>query len=129
MGDCPLRVVIVEDSRDAAETLRDLLELFGCAVQVAHTGPAGVILARQATPDVVLCDIGLPGMDGYQVAQALRSSPETAGARLIALSGYAGKEDRQRARDAGFDVHLAKPVDPERLRGILRERPGTTGRV
>jgi CheY-like chemotaxis protein len=70
-------------------------------------------------PDVVLCDIGLPGLDGYGVASALRRGPETAAVRLIAVTGYGDEEDRRRSREAGFDVHLVKPVDPERLLGHL----------
>src|SRR5262249_34301312 len=104
-----------EDNRDAAEMLRLLLEFSGHEVQVAHSGPEGVRAAQQGQPDVVLCDIGLPGMDGYQVARALRHDPATAGIRLIAITGYGRDEDRCQALAAGFHEHLVKPVDPERL--------------
>lgn len=114
-----LRVLIVEDSRDTAEMLRELLELAGCRVRVAHSGKAGLRLAREARPDVVLCDLGLPGMDGYAVAAALRADQATAGARLIAISGYGSDEDRRRSREAGFNLHLTKPVRFDDLRQLL----------
>jgi CheY-like chemotaxis protein len=115
VGGAGLRVLIIEDNRDAAESLRDLLESYGYQVGVASTGPAGLDQARQTCPDVVLCDIGLPGMDGYAVAGALRQHEELSGTRLIALTGYGQEEDIRRSRAAGFDEHLVKPVDPERL--------------
>jgi PAS domain S-box-containing protein len=115
------RVLVIEDNRDAAETLRELLDLHGHEVEVAYSGTEGLAAARCFRPDVVLCDLGLPGMDGYAVAAELRSSPETARARLIAVSGYGQMEDRDRAREAGFDLHLTKPVDPERLSRLLAE--------
>lgn len=114
-----LRVLVVEDSRDAAETLRDLLELCGHQVAVAHTGESGIARARRFRPEVVLCDLGLPQMDGYAVARELRRDPATAGARLIAITGYGQEEDRRRSREAGFDLHLTKPVDPQELPRIL----------
>jgi signal transduction histidine kinase len=114
-----LRILVVEDNHDAAESLRLLLELFGCEVAVAHSGPAGVEAATAWRPEVVLCDIGLPGMSGYEVVAALRRHPATATARLIALTGYGQEEDRRRSREAGFDQHLVKPVDPATLREVL----------
>jgi CheY-like chemotaxis protein/two-component sensor histidine kinase len=113
------RILVVEDSKDAAEALRVLLELRGHEVRVAHTGPQGVAAAKEWRPDVVLCDIGLPGLDGYGVARALRLNPATARARLLALTGYGQEEDRRRSREAGFDHHLVKPADPEELQGLL----------
>jgi CheY-like chemotaxis protein len=114
-----LRVLVVEDHRDAAEMLRDILELNGYEVQVALTGPDGVRVAREYRPDVILCDLGLPGMDGYEVATALRTLPGGAGQRLVAVTGYGQDEDRRRAREAGFQYHLVKPIDPEELREVL----------
>src|SRR5205823_13103031 len=105
------RILIVEDSQDTAESLKALLELDGHEVHLAFTGPAGVEAARQMQPEVVLCDLGLPGIDGYGVAAALRQEPTTAAARLIAISGYGQEEDRRRSQRAGFDAHLIKPVD------------------
>ena len=108
---------------DAAESLKVLLELFNFEVTVAHTGPAGLEAARSVRPDVVLCDIGLPGMDGFAVATALRADATTTATRLIAVTGYGGAEDVQRARRAGFDDHLTKPVDPNVLLGRLDPTP------
>jgi PAS domain S-box-containing protein len=123
-----LRVLIVEDNRDAAESLRLLLELGGHRVRVGHAGPAGLEAAREFRPDVVLCDIGLPGgMDGYAVARAFRADPGQAGTALVALSGYGREEDRRRACEAGFDHHLTKPVDPEVLDRLLATLPGGRG--
>jgi PAS domain S-box-containing protein len=120
-----LRVLVVEDSRDAAESLRMLLELSGYHVAVAYAGPTGLETARTFRPDVVLCDIGLPGgMDGYAVARALRDDPELFGVALIALSGYGREEDQRQARRAGFDRHLTKPMDPVVLIRLLDGLPG-----
>ncbi|HEX4965691.1 MAG TPA: MEDS domain-containing protein [Thermoanaerobaculia bacterium] len=114
------RVLVVEDNPDAGSTLRDFLELSGHEVQLACSGVDGVEAARQFHPEVVLCDIGLPGMDGFAVAAELRRDPSTRSARLIAVTGYGGDEDRRRSKEAGFDLHLTKPVDPAQLRSVLR---------
>jgi CheY-like chemotaxis protein len=114
-----LRVLVVEDNKDAADTLRMLLEAYGYEVAVAYTGPDGVRKAEEHRPQVVICDIGLPGMDGYAVAGALRGNPATAAARLIALTGYGQDEDRRRAAEAGFDEHLTKPADPAALEALI----------
>jgi signal transduction histidine kinase/ActR/RegA family two-component response regulator len=112
----PRRVVlVVEDNADVGQSVADLLELHGHTVRVARDGRSGLALARELRPDVVICDIGLPDLDGYEVARALRRDEALRGARLVALSGFAQEEDRRRARDAGFDVHIAKPPDPVRL--------------
>jgi CheY-like chemotaxis protein len=92
------RVIIIEDNRDAAAILRLLLDLYGYEMRVAYTGPEGVRLAQQWPPEVVLCDIGLPGLDGYGVATALRQHPATAQARLIAVTAYGSDTDRQRSQ-------------------------------
>lgn len=110
-----LRVLIVEDNRDTAESLRLLLETSGHQVTVAHSGAEGVEVGRSIRPQVVLCDIGLPAMDGFEVAKALRACAETREAILIATTGYGRAEDRERAKAAGFHAHLVKPVDPEKL--------------
>ena len=111
-------ILVIEDYADAAESLRLFLELAGHRVEVASTGKAGVEAARRLRPDLVLCDIGLPGgMDGYAVARALREGdPEI---RLVALSGYGQDEDRRRALESGFNRHLTKPVDPAVLSELL----------
>jgi PAS domain S-box-containing protein len=119
-----IRILIVEDNSDAAEVLRTVLELFGCRVEVAHSGPEALETARASRPEVILCDLGLPGMSGYEVAAALRQDPATAATRLIAVSGYGQEEDQQRSRAAGFDVHLTKPVDVAQLRRLLEAGAG-----
>ena len=113
------RILVVEDNHDAAETLHDLLELMGFEVDLAFSGPAGIDAARRFRPDVVLCDIGLPGMDGYEVAATLRRDSATAAAWLLAITGYGQADDYRRAIDAGFNDHLTKPVDPANLLRIL----------
>jgi CheY-like chemotaxis protein len=108
-------VLVIEDNLDAADTLRMVLEVSGFEAHAVHTGPAGVQAAREIRPRIVLSDIGLPGMDGYAVARTLRDDPITATCRLIAITGYGADGDRERALAAGFDLHLVKPVAPERL--------------
>ncbi len=116
------RVVVIEDHRDAAETLQRMLTLRGYEVAVAYDGPSGLQEVARARPDAVLCDIGLPGMDGFAVASAIRTDPASANLRLIALSGYGRDEDVRRALDAGFDGHLVKPADPEKLIRTIEDR-------
>jgi CheY-like chemotaxis protein len=119
-----VRVLIVEDNRDAAAALGTLLEFYGHEVRTAFSGAAGLALAREFDPEVVLCDLSLPGMDGFAVARALRADPATARARLIAVSGYGSAADQQRSRAAGFDLHLVKPLDADQLQGILAGEEG-----
>jgi two-component system CheB/CheR fusion protein len=120
------RVLVVEDNPDAAETLREMLLLWDHEVEVAHDGREGVEKARAWRPDVILCDIGLPGMDGYAVARAVRSSPELSSALLVALTGYTSPEDRRNAASAGFDRHLGKPVPVETLEDVLATETAAT---
>ena len=117
------RVLVVEDNLDAAETLRDLLELEGHRVEVAYDGRAAIAKARSFRPDVVVCDIGLPGMNGFEVARALRAEPGPARPTLVALSGYARPEDIAQGKEAGFDAHLAKPPSFEALSHLLECAP------
>jgi CheY-like chemotaxis protein len=114
-----LSVLIVEDNEDAAQTLQELLQVIGYQVSVAHTGPEGLRMALQSRPHVVLCDIGLPGLNGYQIASRLKQEPATASTRLIAVTGYGAGEDQRRSREAGFDHHLTKPVDLDELESLL----------
>jgi CheY-like chemotaxis protein len=107
--------LIVEDNADGREMMAVLLTSFGVRVLQAAEGTEGVRVARAEQPDVALIDIGLPGIDGYEVARRLRADPATCGIRLVALTGYGLHEDQQRALQAGFDMHLVKPVPPERL--------------
>jgi CheY-like chemotaxis protein len=117
----PVPMLVVDDNRDAAESLALLLHSEGYAVEVAHDGFAALELALSQRPRVVLLDIGLPGMDGYAVARALRQHPEMQQTHLLALTGYGTAEDRHRSRAAGFDLHLVKPVDFDMLQGVLAE--------
>jgi len=114
-----LRVVVVDDNRDAAESMAILMELWGHQVKRAFDGPRAIEASLDYWPQVIFLDIGLPGMDGYEVAGRLRERPETARAVLVAVTGYGQEEDRRRSRRAGFDHHLVKPVAPETLRLLL----------
>lgn len=115
----PRRVLIIEDNLDAATSLRFVLELDQHQVEVAVDGHEGIARARQFNPDVVLCDIGLPDMDGYEVVRAFRGDNALAHTFIVALSGYALPEDRTRAAQAGFDGHLAKPVAIESIEELI----------
>jgi signal transduction histidine kinase len=117
-----LRVLIIEDLRDAAETLADLLEIWGCRTEIALNGLEGIRRAQSFGPDVVICDLGLPGIDGFAVAAQLRSHPLTRESQLIALSGYGSEADQRKTRAAGFDAHLTKPADANELRRVLGSR-------
>jgi CheY-like chemotaxis protein len=123
----PLRILLVEDNADAAESLRRVLALSGHQVTLAHDGPAGLAAARHGTFDVILCDLGLPGMSGFTMAGVLRGYPGTANAHLIAVSGHGSEADQRRCREAGFDRHLTKPVDPGALQEILAALPARPG--
>lgn len=114
-----LRILVVDDSEDTAETMGTLLEMSGHTVEIAHSGPAALEAAATFRPDVVLLDIGLPGLDGYQVAERLREDPTMQGVTLIAASGYGQEEDRRRSMEAGIDRHLVKPVDLKELQELL----------
>jgi CheY-like chemotaxis protein len=115
-----LRVLVVEDNHDTADSLREVLEMGGFAVQVASDGASGLVAARAQRPQIVLCDIGLPGaMDGYDVARTIRADPSLRAVRLIALTGYGEHEDRRRAEEAGFDAHVTKPADPQALLALV----------
>jgi two-component system CheB/CheR fusion protein len=117
------RVLVVEDSPDNAESLRLLLELFGHEVWVARTGPEGVRLALARRPEVVLCDIGLPGLDGFGVAAALRREAVTATAHLVAITGYGSDQTRRRCDEVGFDRYFTKPIDPDVLIDLVAAAP------
>lgn len=114
-----LKVLIIEDNTDAADSLALLLELLGHEARIARDGLSGVAAVADYRPDVILCDIGLPGLDGYQIARRLRGQPSLCPRMLIALTGYGQDEDRRRALAAGFDRHYTKPADPEELISLL----------
>ena len=113
------RVLVVDDNADLARGLARLLEIHGHQVQIAHDGPTGLETAKAWHPEFVLLDIGLPVMDGYQVAALLRHDPDTRGTVIIAISGYGQEEDRNRSREAGFDHHLVKPISSGELLKVL----------
>ena len=114
-----LRLLVVDDNVDAAETLTMLLQLAGHDTRTAHDGPAAITLAADWTPHAVFLDIGMPGMSGYEVLRQLRRRPALDGVTFVALTGWGSEEDRRLAHDAGFDFHLTKPADLDRVGDIL----------
>ena len=112
-------MLVVEDNPDVAESLAELVELLGHDVEIAHDGPAALTKARAHPPDFVLCDIGLPGMSGFDVARAFRADDSLHKAYLVAVTGYAQPEDRDEATKAGFERHVAKPADPGDIERLL----------
>jgi CheY-like chemotaxis protein/anti-sigma regulatory factor (Ser/Thr protein kinase) len=117
---CPAcNILVVDDNTDAANSLAKLLQMHGHEVQVAYDGPSGIEAAKSFLPDLILLDIGLPGMDGFEVAKHLRQEPGLKEVPLIAVSGYGREEDRQRSRQVGFNHHLVKPVDPQALPALF----------
>jgi len=116
------RILVVDDNSDSALGMVRLLELLGHEASASHDGPAALAAARASRPDVVLLDLGLPGMDGHQVAAAFRRDDDLRGAVLVALTGYGQEADRLRSRASGFDHHLVKPIDPDDLAPILDGR-------
>ena len=120
----PQRILIIEDNRDAADTLGEILRLLGHEVRIAYSGLAGLHVASEWLPTVVVSDIGLPELDGFEVARELRGHKETAGAKLIALTAYGTEEYRRLAAQAGFDEYITKPADLGALEDILTLAPG-----
>jgi CheY-like chemotaxis protein len=113
------RILIVDDNVDAAQSLAKLLSTGGCEVRYVHDGRAAINAVQSAGSDIVLLDIGLPGMDGFEVARRLRRIPGLLALRIIAVTGYGSDLDRERAKEAGFDHHLVKPVDLDELFNLL----------
>jgi CheY-like chemotaxis protein len=122
----PLRILVVDDNEDAADMLAMLLEASGHEVLVEHGPEQALARARETAPQVCLLDLGLPGMDGAELARRLRAQPDTAHALLIAVTGYGQESDRARTRDAGLDHHLVKPIDLDRLQAILGDYAAST---
>ncbi len=116
-----LRVLVVDDNRDAAHSLSMVLRRMGSEIRVEHDGPAALAAAEEFEPDVILLDIGMPQMSGYEVARRLRQYPWGRSVTIVALTGWGQEEDRNRSREAGFDHHLLKPVEPATLRRLLSE--------
>ena len=121
------RVLIVDDNEDAAGTLKLLLEAAGHEAFVAYRALDALVTARRTSPDVLFLDIGLPDMDGYELARRLRGLPETARSTLVALTGYGQLQDKERAKDAGFDHHLVKPAKVVDVLSLLAPTPLTQG--
>jgi CheY-like chemotaxis protein len=115
-----MRIVVIEDHEDTADLMHEILAEAGHVVRVANNGEDGVVAARTLVAEVVLCDVGLPDIDGYEVARRLRADGTTAHARLVALTGFDGADEADRARAAGFDRHVVKPIDPLQLEALLR---------
>jgi len=122
-GAAPRKVLIADDNVDSAESLAEVLRMFGCETFTVHDGLEAVRAAREFDPDIVVLDIGMPRLSGHDAAKRMRSQPGGAGLLLIALSGWGQEEDRRRSRDAGFDHHFVKPIDLDALAGLL----GTAG--
>jgi signal transduction histidine kinase/CheY-like chemotaxis protein len=118
----PRRVLLIEDNPDARETFRMMLELAGHQVIEAEEGRKGLELLKTELPDIAVIDVGLPGLDGYQIASSFRKEPASRNVMLVALTGYGTPEARERSRAAGFDHHLIKPIDPEVLRDLMVEK-------
>ena len=117
-----MRVLIADDNVDAASTLRALLEMWGHDVQEVHDGERSLEIAGAFRPHVMLLDIGMPKLNGYEVAQEMRRrEPEVGKPILVAITGWGQEQDRTRAREAGFDVHLTKPLDPMELEELLKQ--------
>jgi two-component system, sensor histidine kinase len=118
-----MKILVADDQRQATIILEKLLDRFGHTVCVVEDGPAAVQQAKEFAPQAVFCDIEMPGMDGYQVAQAMRADPQLASLYLVAVSGHTEEEDRRRAAQAGFDYYVTKPIDIEQFRQILATFP------
>lgn len=116
-----LRVLVVDDNLDIAEALASLLQMEGCEARTALTGEEGVQLAQTFQPRLIFLDIGLPGMNGYEVARQIRAAAAGARITMVALTGYSLQQDQQKARDAGFDLHLLKPANLAQIREIVRQ--------
>jgi two-component system CheB/CheR fusion protein len=127
IADAPIagcRIVVIEDNIDQAQTLAALLSLWGYEVKTASEGTAGITLAEEFKPELVLVDLGLPGISGYEVARRLRKHPELKNICIVAQTGWGDTTDRRRTKEAGFDFHLLKPLDPEDLRSVISRRRG-----
>ena len=118
----PRRILVVDDNVDAAQSLGELLRMRGHRVSVLHDGAAALLEAAQLRPEIVILDLAMPGLDGYELAQRLRADAATRRALLVAVTGHAQQADGQRARDAGFDRYYAKPLDLGELEALLQRQ-------
>ena len=114
------RILVVDDSKDGADSLSVVLQMMGAESRAVYDGPSALASIRTFAPTTVLLDIGMPDMDGYEVARQIRADPGLASVRLIALTGWGAEGDRRRTRESGFDEHWVKPVEPERLMALVR---------
>ena len=121
------RVLVVDDSVDGAESLAKVLQIMRRQTRTAHSGPEALDAARPFNPEVVFLDIGLPGMNGYEVAKRMRGEPSLSGAVLVALTGWGSEYDKRQSRQAGFDFHLTKPVEATAIERILSRVVGGRG--
>lgn len=118
-----LRILVVDDNQASAKTMGWTVEAIGHEAKLAHDGPSAIAVAREYAPHVILLDIGLPGMNGYEVCAAMRADPAFARTIFIAQTGWGQEEHRRRAREAGFHYHLVKPVDMDALETLLKTLP------
>ena len=117
------RILVVDDNEDAARTLKTLLEWMGHTVALAHDGQAGVEAFHTFRPELILLDIGLPKLNGYEACRRIREDPASADVVILALTGWGQESDRRRSAEAGFDMHIVKPVDPDELESLLGRLP------
>jgi CheY-like chemotaxis protein len=121
----PERILVVDDSRDGADSLSVVLQMMGAECRAVYDGPSALALIKSFAPTTVLLDIGMPDMDGHEVARRIRADPELAGVRLIALTGWGAEGDRRRSQESGFDDHWVKPIEPDKLMSLVRSaEPG-----
>ena len=120
-----LRILVIDDNVDAAESLTALLCMWGHEARAALNGAAALEVAQQFAPSVVFLDISMPGMDGYEVARRLRRVPALRRSLLVAVTGLGREDDRRKAEEAGFDLHVTKPIEPSLLPALLAHRPVT----
>jgi CheY-like chemotaxis protein len=114
------RILVVDDNENCAKTMGWMLELmFGHEVQVAYNGASAIAIAKSFIPDLILLDIGMPGMNGYEICQAMRQEPSLKNAMIVAQTGWGQKEHHERSKDAGFNSHIVKPVTPDVLQEVL----------
>ncbi|MBC7852034.1 MAG: response regulator [Pirellulaceae bacterium] len=113
------RVLVVDDNADAADMLAILLRAAGHHVEVAYSGPSGIAVARAQKPQVIFLDVAMPKMDGLKVIRQLRKQPETQDSFIVAVTGFGREVDRERTKEAGFDLHLVKPVEPKTILELL----------
>ena len=118
------RILVVDDSKDGADSLSVVLQMMGAEARAVYDGASALAVMKTFAPTTVLLDIGMPEMDGHEVARRIRADPELAEVRLIALTGWGAESDRRRTQDSGFDEHWVKPVEPDKLMALVRGAPG-----